>query len=60
MHKSLGGAVGIATGYGLDDRWIGIRVPVLLRISTSPYRPDLLWWPSCLLSNVHRWLFPWW
>jgi hypothetical protein len=36
-------AVGIATGYGLDDRGVGIRVPVVLRIFTSPSRPDRVW-----------------
>jgi hypothetical protein len=25
---SRGGVVGIATGYGLDDRGVGVRVPV--------------------------------
>jgi hypothetical protein len=28
FHKRPGGAVGIAPGYGLDDRGIGVRVPV--------------------------------
>jgi hypothetical protein len=35
--------VGVATGYGLDDRGVGIRVPVGSSIFTSPYRPDRLW-----------------
>jgi hypothetical protein len=35
--------VGIATGYQLDDRGLGVRVQVGSRIFTSPYRPDLLW-----------------
>jgi hypothetical protein len=26
--RSHGSAVGIATGYGLDDRGVGVRVPV--------------------------------
>jgi hypothetical protein len=34
--------VGIASGYGLDDRRAGIRVPVGSRISTPPYRPGRL------------------
>jgi hypothetical protein len=29
---SWGSAVGIATGYGLDDRGVGVRVPVGSRI----------------------------
>jgi hypothetical protein len=45
------GAVGIATGYGLDDRGIGVRVPVGSRIFFSPRRPDQLWGPSSLLSK---------
>jgi hypothetical protein len=35
--------VGIATGYGLDDRGVGVRVPVGSRIFSSPRRPDRLW-----------------
>jgi hypothetical protein len=34
--------VGIATGYGMDDRGVGIRVPVGSRIFSSPGRPDRL------------------
>jgi hypothetical protein len=36
------GVVGTATGYGLDDRGIGVRVPVGSRIFTSQCRPDRL------------------
>jgi hypothetical protein len=32
--------VGKATGYGMDDRGVEVRVPVGLRIFTSPSRPD--------------------
>jgi hypothetical protein len=42
--------VGTATGYGLDDRGIGVRVPVGSRIFFSPSRPDRLWGPPNLLS----------
>jgi hypothetical protein len=35
--------VGIATGYVLDDRGVGVRVPVGSRIFSSSCRPDLLW-----------------
>jgi hypothetical protein len=47
-------AVGIATGYGLDDRGVGVRVPVGSRIFTSPCRPDRLWSSPNLLSNGYR------
>jgi hypothetical protein len=46
--------VGIATGYGLDDRGIGVRVPVGSRIFSFPQRPDRLWGPPSLLSNGYR------
>jgi hypothetical protein len=29
-------AIGVATGYGLDDRGAGVRVPAWLRIFSSP------------------------
>jgi hypothetical protein len=50
-HKSLGRAVGIATGYGLDGRGVGIRVPVESRIFTSTYRLDRLWGPPNFLPD---------
>jgi hypothetical protein len=33
--------VGIATSYGLDDRWVGVRVPVDWRIFSKSSRPAL-------------------
>jgi hypothetical protein len=33
-------SVGIATGYGLDDGGVGVRVPVGSRIFSSPRRTD--------------------
>jgi hypothetical protein len=50
-------AVDIATGYGLDDRGVGIRVPVGSRIFSPPRRPDRLWDLPRLLSNGYRGLF---
>jgi hypothetical protein len=38
-------AAGITTGYWLDDRGIGVRVPVGLKIFTSSCRPNRLWSP---------------
>jgi hypothetical protein len=46
-----GSLVGIATGYRLDGRGIGVRVPVWSRIFISSYRPDRLWGPPNLLFN---------
>jgi hypothetical protein len=45
-------AVRIATSYGLDDRGVGVRVPVGSRIFFSPRCPDRLWGPPNLLSNI--------
>jgi hypothetical protein len=49
-NGSRDSSVGIATGYGLDERGgAGVRVPVGSKIFTSPYRPDRLWVPPNLL-----------
>jgi hypothetical protein len=32
--------VGIVTGYGLDGRGVGVRIPLGSRIFSSPRRPD--------------------
>jgi hypothetical protein len=39
---SLNSSVGIATGYGLDDQGVGVRVPEGSRIFSSPRCPDRL------------------
>jgi hypothetical protein len=47
-------SVGIATGYRMDDRGVGVRVPLGPRIFSSPRCPDRLWGPPNLLSNGYR------
>jgi hypothetical protein len=53
-------SVGIATGYGLDDREFGVRVPVGSRIFSCSRRPDralgstqppIQWVPGALSSG---------
>jgi hypothetical protein len=53
VHTSRDSVVGIATGYGLDDRGVGVR-----GIFSSPSRPDRLWGPPILLSNGYLVFFP--
>jgi hypothetical protein len=50
--------LGTATGYGLDDRGDGFRVPVRSRIFFSPRRPYRLCGPPNLVSNGHRGVSP--
>jgi hypothetical protein len=56
--RSRESAVGIATGYGLGDGGVGVRVPVGSRILSSSRRPERLWGPPSLLSSGYRRLFP--
>jgi hypothetical protein len=56
--QSRDSGVGIARGYGLDDREVGVRAPVGSRIFSSPRRPDRLWGSPNLLYNGYRGLFP--
>jgi hypothetical protein len=44
-------AVGIGTGYGLEDQGFGVRVGVGTKILTSLCPPDRLWGPPNILSN---------
>jgi hypothetical protein len=53
--------VGIATGYGLDDRGVGVRVPVGSRLFSMSSRPALgstqaliQWAPGALSPGVKR------
>jgi hypothetical protein len=55
--RSRDSAVGTATGYGLDDRGVGVRAPVESRIFSCPRRSDQLCGPPNLLSNVYWGLF---
>jgi hypothetical protein len=45
---------GMVTGYGLDDRGVGVRAPVGSRIFSSSQRPDRLRGPPSLLSSWYR------
>jgi hypothetical protein len=57
-EMSRNSVIGITTGYGLDGRGVGARVPVGPRILSSRH-PDRLWDPPNLLLNGY-WgtLFP--
>jgi hypothetical protein len=54
LTRSRHSIVGIATGYRLDDRRVGVRVPVGSRIFSFPRRPGRLWGPTNFLSNGYR------
>jgi hypothetical protein len=48
-------AVGIGTGYWLNDREVEVRVPVESRIFSSPHRPGRLWGPpSPPIPHIQR------
>jgi hypothetical protein len=44
--------VDIATDYGLDDRGVGVRVPVGPRIISTSSRPPIQWVPGALSQEV--------
>jgi hypothetical protein len=62
-HWSWDSAVGIATGHGLDDRWVGVRVPVVSRILFStlssptlgPTQSSIQWVPGALSRGQSGW-----
>jgi hypothetical protein len=58
FNASWDSTVGIATGYGLVDKEVGVQVPVGSRIFNSPCRPDRLWGPPNLLYNGYGGFFP--
>jgi hypothetical protein len=51
IGRNWNSAVGIATGYELDDRGVGVRVLVGSRIFSSLRGPDRLWDTPSLLFN---------
>jgi hypothetical protein len=52
--------VGIALGYGLDDRCPRVRFPTgSWEFFSSPPRQKRLWGPPSLLCNGYQGLFPW-
>jgi hypothetical protein len=52
-------SVGIALGYGLDDRVYRVQFPGGgWEFFSSPLRPERLWGPASLLSNVYQGSFP--
>jgi hypothetical protein len=55
----LDSSVGIATGYWLDYRGVGVRVPVGSRLFFCPRRRDRFCGPLSRLSNGHRGHFSW-
>jgi hypothetical protein len=58
--SSCDSSVGIALGYGLDDRGSRVRFPAGgWEFFFSPPRPERLWGPPSILSNGYQGLFPW-
>jgi hypothetical protein len=57
-HRGMASsAVGITTGYRLDDQETGVRFPVRARILSSPY-PDKFWSLQNNLSQGCQDIFP--
>jgi hypothetical protein len=58
LTRSRDSVVGIATGYEMEGRGVGVRGLVWSRIFSSPRRPDWLFGPLSLLFNGYRRAFP--
>jgi hypothetical protein len=56
--RSRESVVGAATGYGLGDRGVGVRVPAWSRMFSFPRRSDRFLGPPNLLSNGYQGSFP--
>jgi hypothetical protein len=63
QDRSRDSAVSITTGYGLDDQWVGVRVPVrvtnfLFSTSSRPALgstwPPIQWVPRAFSQGVKR------
>jgi hypothetical protein len=55
INGALNRSVGIETGYGPDGR---VSIPDRVqRLFSTPQRPDCLWGPLSLISNVYGGLF---
>jgi hypothetical protein len=54
VRVCVNSAVGIANGYGLDGRGVGVRASVGATYFSYLRRPDRFWEPPCFLSNVYR------
>jgi hypothetical protein len=61
--RSRNSVVGIATGYGLDDRGVRVRVPVGVknflfstasRPALGPTQPPIQWVPGALSPGIKR------
>jgi hypothetical protein len=56
--RSRDRTLGTGTGYGLDDRGVGVQFPVGSGIFSFLRPPDWLWGTPTLLSNLYRGQFP--
>jgi hypothetical protein len=54
LVMSQGSGVVTATGYSMDGRGIGVRVPVEARFVASSRRPDRFWGPPNVVSHGYR------